>query len=205
MIDTLTTANHRDFAARYSNTYGFFTTESGRRMLVYVARVDQASVKFADKDGASAAELFEARVDRGVEFEFIQVTRGYFNTSKHVYLLTRVPQRQWKRGISQENTHITILGASGRNSFGPTHEVLLAIFCGTTPPIAVLWRQFQNGERGAVALSSHFAVAGTEVWFFDKLVGVYKEGTIVLKSNVLLQELSDVVRRADIPLMVSHE
>lgn len=102
MRDSPTSENWGDFSQRYKDTYGFLLGESAKKVLVRVDNVSEDSVRFVDDSGH---EYF-ARVDAGVQFEFIPVDMGAYNVRKGVLLVNRQPARQWKRGICRNNTSI---------------------------------------------------------------------------------------------------
>jgi hypothetical protein len=185
MRDSLTSSNHRDFGARYSQTFGWLVTGE-KKQFVYLQEVEDSRIYFTINNSSTR---FHARMDAGVMFEFLPVNHGWFNTDDHqTYLLQRVPARQWKRGISIGNTQVGFLDLPGaRNE--PTFDVLERIFSskvGYSSPIT---------SRGAI--SKHFAInkAGN-VLFYNTPVGVYDpKGVIKLDNSLVRQELTDLLRR----------
>lgn len=205
MKDTLTSANHRDFAARYLHTWGFYTSESNKKQLVYVSNVNNRRVRFVDKNQSTPNDYYEALVDKGIEFEFIPVNKGYYNTNEGTFLLTRVPARQWKRGISVENTKCAQLKDTLVNVV-LSHKLLSDIFDNSALDYNNIWEQFQKQKRVSAAISPHFALnMNGGFYFFDKQVGVLKGEIIVLKTNVVFQEVTDVLRKHNIALSVVVE
>lgn len=205
MKDTLTFANHRDFSARYLHTYGFFTTESGRRMLVFVQSVNGQEVLFANKDGQRAGDCFRARADQNIEFEFIPVTRSYYNTARGAILLYRQPARQWKRGISADNTSARLLTHS-LQALNVDYELLDSIFFGTPQGYMDEWQALVSGKKPSAAVSCAFALNKEgHVYFYNKCVGTWKDDQVTLVSPLVLQELTDAFKRGRIPLKVTAQ
>jgi hypothetical protein len=202
MLDTLTSANHTDFRQRYLGTYGWFHT-GGRKLLVYVNEVSDREVVFSDRQGTS----YNVFRDSGLEFEFIPVDRGWFNTVNGAVYLARVPARQWHRGICKSNTQI----------YTPTKE---GSFTATGVGIRILSEIFENKVTvkdaldkyvvgsNSVALSKHFAITpAAKFAFYDQLVGTvdHKEGkfTLTLTDNLIHQEVSDLIRRNNYPITLN--
>lgn len=205
MKDTLTSNTARDFQARYQGTYGFLCKEKGERQLVYLHRVNEGSAQFRADDHESEKNLpYMVNADSGVEFEFIQVTRGFFNVDGGVLYLARIPQRQWKRGISAENTLCQRLAGGRFKTERLSIKVLSEIFVKPLYAHATRFQEFVEKKRNAVALSQHFAIDDSQnVFFFDRLVGAYKEGVITLESDLVRQELFDVCNRKGLPVVVT--
>jgi len=190
MLDTYTSDNGRDFNARYVETFGWLVAD-GRRHFVYINNVDHDAVHFS-KGGKL---LYNAKIDAGVTFEFIPVDRGWYNTiNGEVLYLSRVPARQWKRGISSNNTQIR--EGERMTSRGVEYDVLNSIFCEEN-------EQHRYRAGRACALSKHFAInANGNVWFYNNIIGAIKGDTITLDTTLVATELSDVITRNNIPLKV---
>lgn len=199
MKDTLTSRNHQDFRARYQGTYGYYVNpDNAQKVPVYVANCNQHKVTFQDIEGR---DLF-ANVDTGIEFEFIPLDRGFFQTiNGKVYYLQRVPARQWKRGICYDNTQVHELTNNLRSDVPNLLEVIAKL-----RPIdcAESWYLF-NGKV-PVALSKHFAIS-TEgrLYFYNKSIGTvdHKTDTIKLVNDMLQQELTDLFRRNNISVTIT--
>jgi hypothetical protein len=195
MLDTLTSTNHTDFRQRYLNTYGWFNTGT-RKLLVYVSNVSDREVVFSDKQGVE----YNVFRDSGLEFEFIPVDRGWFNTINGPLYLCRVPARQWHRGICKSNTNIYRQDASGTFVGANVGIKLLSdIFENTLTPHECL----QNAA--GVALSKHFAmVPKGKFMFYDQKVGEVDHSgaryAITLTNPIVKQEVSDLIRRNNYPM-----
>lgn len=193
MITSLTSRNHQDFRQRYLRTFGYLLTESGNKKFVEVTNSGSGAVYFKAGDELE----FHAVVNSGVKFEFIPVTRGWFNASDgNVYFLERVPARQWRRGICQDNTRIHNI--KGFKEVVVEYTVLNSIF----DPNVV--NKVDHNKR-PVALSQAFAInpIGT-LYFFDQLIGSMKDNKIVLTNNIVKQELQDLVNRKSYPFTIEE-
>lgn len=184
MRATLTFRNHQDFRARYSGTYGWYIKDNTRK-LVQITNSDRNFVFFSDDSDFE----FNAKVDSGINFEFIPVDKGWFNgVSGQVYFLCRHPARQWKRGIHVDNTLVYQINQMNFN-IGVSYSVLSDIFIDN----------FDNWGKKEVppyAISKQFAIdANRNVWFYNVIVGKVKDDVITLETPLVLQELTDVLKR----------
>lgn len=191
MIDSLTSANHRDFGARYKGTWGYYLADSGNKLLVKVHEVSQKEVKFADIDGS----IYTGFADMGLKFEFIPVNKGFFNGDKCVYWFERIPARQWQRGISANNTHVSFF--DGNFAKANIEKAVDVVFNPQKSTLGVYesWRFYCDGKRSAVALSKHFALGDGMVFFYKQNIGTITDHTITLTQDVVAQELRDVIAR----------
>ena len=202
MIDSLTSLNHGDFSARYRGTYGFFLTEPGTKLLVNVTFVDRREARFTDIRGGE----YSAYADSGLKFEFIPVNRGFFNTEQHSYFLNRIPARQWHRGICGNNTAILLLGHKWQTLSGSSDAffaALQSIFVDPPPDIKEVFTQYMTDKRPSCALSKNFLLHNGDVYFLRQQVGtIDKAAKIKLESDLVVQEVKDAIKRADIPAEV---
>lgn len=191
MLDTLTRENLRDFDARYSNTFGWLHQEGGVKRLCQLLHVEDEVIYF--KFGGRPN--FHARVDSGVTFEFIPVDRGWFNTVDHgPLLLQRVPARQWKRGISVNNTQV-------QNQYmehvAVNYKLLSSVFEGPTVDVG------SKIGNEAVALSKHFCLTeGGSLYFYSFCIGQCIKNKIALYNSLVKQELQDLITRKTYPLEI---
>jgi hypothetical protein len=194
MLDTYTTNNHTDFNARYSNTYGWMLPDGvgGRKVFVYLKEVDGLYLYFT----TGSSMVYNAKIDQGVMFNFIPVDRGWFTTQGgSVLFLQRVPERQWKRGISPNNTRITNI--EGMFSEKLSYTLLEAIFSneGTIMP-------YKKGSP--FRISKHFAISSHQnVYFYNQHIGYLVDDTLEIgKQHLVEQELSDAINRNNLTFKV---
>jgi hypothetical protein len=187
MRDSLTSANHRDFGARYAGTYGWLVKPTGN-MFVYLEDVENLRIHFKV---FGSDHRYHAKIDAGVEFEFVPVDHGWFNTDDEdeSYLLERVPARQWKRGIAQTNT---IWYSLKEPTYSNTirFDILNQIFTSKAG--------YRRSITWGTALSKHFAIDKWGImWFYREKIGVYNkaENLISLNTDLVRQELVDLLRR----------
>ena len=163
-----------------------------------VGRTTEYSTTFTDVDGYG----FSVNADAGVEFEFIPVDRGFYNTEDDTFFLYRVPARQWLRGISETNTVAQYFHGSDLSSEIVDIHLLHKVFVQGID-VHTAFKKWRNLSQHAVGLSKQFAIAGTTVYFFNKEIGKVKDGCIILDNNIVAQELQDVIRRNGFDMEVS--
>ena len=200
MLDQLTATNLNDFIQRYNGTYGWYV-DNDKKLFVRIDHVNKHGVKFSDKSGYQ----YESKLGGGVMFEFLPATRGWYNTPDGgVYFITRVPRKQFQRGISADNHHILELYDKGETLLPvPSYEwqdVIYSIFSQEAeykPHVATFCE-----KGGNVALSKQFAINRNAVMFLDKTIGRFitknKSGTKTIQTfdnYNLKQELGDICRR----------
>lgn len=200
MRDTLTRENSNDFNRRYIGTYGYLIQEN-KKTLVYMNSSSHEETTFSDVGG----HTYVVYADSGVEFEFIPVDRGFYNTVSGTYFMYRIPARQWSRGISNTNTAVYSINAGGMNAIGCTIENLYKIFQGGID-IQQAASEWGYKKREAFALGKHFAVLDTSVLFYTTTIGtVDKNKRIIIKESRVAQEFQDNLRRNNIILDVTYE
>lgn len=189
MIDTLRSDNAGDFSQRYVDTYGWLYL-GGKKTLVYIADCTNQRATFT----MNGSPTFHVNVNSGLEFEFIQVDRGWFNaTDGKLYFLSRHPARQFKRGISASNT---VVRDGNLSPVSLTYPLLASVF----DPTFNYWDKKDLNSTGA--LSKHFAVINGSIIFYTEHIGKYSDGVVTLTSNLFLQEFQDLIRRKNIDVKV---
>lgn len=198
MRDTLTRDNVRDFTARYNKTFGWFLGES-KRVLVRVEGVGDSRVQFQDINGTN----YFAAAGQGVMFEFLPVTKGLYNTADdRVIFVSRVPARQWHRGICAQNTQM--FEYSPRYS-GNLIDVNINNVSQVFESKVDVNKRIERYLKSAlpVALDKHFALAHGQVLFMNHRIGSITGDKISLANPMFRQELSDVIRRNSFPLTIN--
>lgn len=200
MRDSLTSENVRDFSARYRNTFGWLIGENDKRTLVQVTAVSDDKVRFVDIRGA---EYF-ASADKGVQFEFLPVTRGVFNIGNgQVVFVCRVPARQWHRGICANNTQLFVIDPKHGLEQLPVDLKYVNLLFNTKVDVKDLVNRFLADAVKSVALDKHFALVGDKVWFMNNPIGSITSNNIKLDNDMFRQELSDVIRRNSYSLVLN--
>lgn len=199
MRDTLTRENAPDFSRRYVGTYGYLV-QGDKKTLVYMQKADHMETTFTDVGGYS----YTVYANSGVEFEFIPVDRGFYNTVSGTYFLHRIPARQWSRGISESNTAVYLFS-----------QVLSSVSCNIANLFKVFQEgidiqqaanEWQNNKRISFALSKHFAVSNKNVLFYNANIGVVgKNKELLVNESRVAQEFSDCIRRTGVNLDVVYE
>jgi hypothetical protein len=195
MKDSLTLYNRDDFRQRYKGSFGFLSN-NGVRTLVHISEVSAKSVAFkTDTDGLN----YYANAGAGVDFEFLPVTRSWYDLGDKPALLFRVPARQYCRGISSGNTSCLIPGLWGLDSVPLTLEILSKVF--VTPAVTTL-AQFLAKEKNYFLLGRAFCIHENKLYFFSKAIGAYADGVITITNPLVYQELIDVIARQQYPFTV---
>jgi hypothetical protein len=190
MKDTCTPSTSKDFRARYQGTIGCLVKNEKEREFVWIDKVDDYAVSFKNKAG----HPFQAMNGKGVEFEFTQVPHGWFNTSMGPVHISRIPARQWQRGIADANTKV--LDDTLHRIKLDLQLVEEALTCTYT-------------YKGTLpyALSRWFCISkDNKLYFRDIPIGTVEgDSLLVDKSCNVLQELGDLVRREKLPFTIKVE
>lgn len=106
MLEKFTRRDSGDFRQRYQGTYGYFRKGTSRQ-LVRLDRVDTEynKITFVDADGINY-ELHADSDDDSIGFDFLPPKMSFHNTPSGTYLLRRILQRQYSRGLSNRNVSI---------------------------------------------------------------------------------------------------
>lgn len=202
MLERYTHENMRDFGPRYVDTYGFLLKNNGSKKLIYITENTRDAVYFRTEE---AGMLYHANIDSHIEFEFIQVDRGFFTADDGcVYLLTRVPARQWKRGIGRNNTSVMQLTSVGLMPIKLSLPLLNSIF---SVEIGYSWEYVKEGQQ-QMALSRHFAMNDRDLFFYETPIGKVDHTSHVITVNgsySVTQELNDAIRRNGFPYSVKEQ
>jgi hypothetical protein len=189
MHDTFNSDNARDWQQRYGGTFGFLMRGSERVLVQFTDQTENYVYFKTESDGIS----YHAKINAGTSFEFIQVDNAWFNgKSGTVYLLSRLPNRQWRRGICKANTSVLMSQGNYVDQASISFKILNDIYYTATPDYSC--KGLISTQR---AISRSFAIVHPYLYFYDQVVGKLNENTIVLNSKGVLikQELTDVMRR----------
>jgi len=205
MIDSPTSSNVNDFKQRYQNVIGWYIdNESGKKILVRVHAVGPERVTFVDQ----AQHTYYAVVDGGVKFEFLPVEKAWRNTADQSYYVHRIPARQYRRGISEENTICSSLGFM-ETAYGDDLNWTKRIFSAYSYPQEYkkeVDRFLADKRPNGVAISPHFAIGKRQVFFNNLVIGSYSTTAKDIKLSevglIVEQELRDCIRRNNYPFIV---
>ena len=202
MFAKYTSAGAADFKQRYEGTIGWLH-RGGKKHLVLVTQVTGVRVTFTDKDGT---EYFANDNAEGVEFEFLPVTRGWKNGLHSAWYMHRRPAKQYQRGMSSGNTEVFKLsknGAALQKALVDLSAIDEVSVYSSTDPLDIFKDSAKRKVPYGVAINRHFAVVPNgPVYFYDRLIGSVNDGRVHLGYKNLQQELSDVIRRGNIPLEI---
>ena len=210
MFEKFTSIDSGDFRQRYQGTYGYFT-HKGKKTLTRLDKIyadgRSSYVEFSDRDGLKYL-LHPDSEEEGTGFEFLPPKSSYFNTEEGIPLLvSRVPARQYQRGICDKNISVADL----RNNFRPVDfGTLILLFEKTVDVAGALARAAtSNSSSRGVAISPQFAVglATKQIKCFNQAIGLatYEKGlfTVELDSPELWsQEVTDAFRRAKLNMVL---
>lgn len=185
MKDTLTYENLRDFNQRYSQSYGYLLKDNGTRLPVFITNVSEDGAEFQSLDGVE----FNAKCGSGVTFEFAQIARRIWLSMEGQLLCTsRIPQRQWQRGISAGNTQCYHLTHKGPMQAHINHTVMRGI----------LFDNPNKQTKGNILLSDQFAISGELVYLYHHVIGEYDVDNKIVKLekqfSMFQQEVIDATK-----------
>ena len=188
-----------DFRQRYQGSFGYILKDNGTKVLVKITTVDTKTVIFTDED---ENEYF-GYADKNVEFEFIPIQRKFVLMDNKACLFTRVPARQFTRGISEANTTYYTTNAQGnlvQKGFDDREVIKFIKHQGVLPYHSYM-QQYLDGTLPFTTLSASFLVSKTKLWFFDREIGDVNrtKKLIDLKTPLVKQELSDAIRDVGFP------
>lgn len=169
-----------DIQKYFRNSYVKFT-ELGDKLL-YVHKVDNDEVFCLDKN--DDVFVVELREDEPYEMSYTLPHRGLFLYNGGLYQLRRVPARQWRRGICNDNTVIQNM-LTGKNH--PISFDILEAF--TEKPV---YQQLSSWKGENLLLSQRFAILQTGAIFCDRLrIGNLEEG-VAKVLPLFVQEVQKV-------------
>ncbi len=176
-----------DFRQRYRGVFGWFTTESDKRVLVQVTDVGENKMSFCDQD---STEYF-AYSDKGARFTFIPVERRVFMYNDLPCIAMRKPARQYRRGIHHDNTEFRYITADIR-----TDVVFSAIESyENRKHLEELWPNQSVGT-----LSDQIAVYYGKVYVYDTCVADFDaiNNCYKMRLPVFKQELIDILKKYNV-------
>lgn len=189
MITKFDPRTARDFRQQFEGTIGWVIPESKRELMVYVENVNDRRVLVRDVNGFDYSIVGDA----DLSFRFQQVDAGWYPYKNTAAYMWRVPARQWSRGVNSNNTRINYMDESGR--FGEL-----------SPDIATMTEMY-SGAKVPGLIDKHFYISPQGVLYLHRdSIGKFNKntGTIILDSNIFMQEINDIIRRNSLSYKVAH-
>ena len=200
MLDSPTSANIEDFRQRYRNTYGFLKRKDNADLLIYIKETGHDRVTFTNTLG----QEFYANLNKDVMFEFLPIIRGWYATRLGPRFFMRVAERQYHRGISRGNTTVYSINlATDRLAIDALRmDVLEDIFVLKFP--SPTFSSYQRCTADYFIPSKHFLLTGLSLYMYDRKIGDIDptRTKLVLSDKTFQQEVSDFIRRQNLPLEV---
>lgn len=195
MKEVFTSSGYSDFKQRYANTYGWYEKEDKSQILVNVASVDADRVVFRDDKGID----YFAYADFGNVFTFLPVQRGLYWYEGSIIYMSRLPARQYKRGICDNNT--SIFDMHKQYAVAVDYHLLKTIFGKQENPSL---EKFKTTYTGDVLFNKTFAIIGEKVFLYNIVIGTYNTSKkeITLENSLFQQELQDVMRINQLDIIV---
>lgn len=169
------TDNYQDIAKYFKHSYVKFPVTG--EFLCTIDKVEPTHIigKVFVPTSAGTWEAQDYQQDitgDGVELEFIMPRKSFFNYNGNACLLTRIPARQYKKGITTENTTISKLTASGGFNMQELDFQLLNAYVAKQA-----FSAFGSADK-SYAVSPRMAVTSKGSIFVDSTqIGVYDKKT----------------------------
>lgn len=178
-LEEFTSNGWRDFSQRYLGVFGYF-----KDMLVQVSDVTEDTTSFINVNNIK----YYANADTGVVFKFIPVTKKLFFFDGKLLLAQRVPARQYKRGIYQQNT--SVRGVPYGEQYEVSFEMLEA------------YNNNKIANSNVHILNDMFALYGSSIYLYNQRIGGVIDDTIYLDTPLFRQEVVDALRANNLPMGV---
>ena len=176
--------NAADIERYYRNTYVKFAGFGDR--LFYIQQVNEQEITgINDEDGEFVLYMNKKEP---FNLEYMLPHKAVFQVGLDVYLLERIPARQYKRGLCNDNTQITRVGPnSGRADL---NFKLLKLYAEKQNYFSLKQAVFGDKGLNAYALNSRmsFLKGSQELYVDRKAIGTLSSG----KLNVLPQFKEEV-------------
>ncbi len=205
MFEKFLSSNMDDFRQRYEGTYGFYRGEDGKKLLVTLSSIRDEVCTFSDAKGVQYKLNADAAKDIG--FEFIPPKAGYYNTVDGVVLVSRIPSRQFQRGLSSKNTNISALTIGQFLPLRVGFEILEKVYLKAIPPreAHAAWNM-----RQAIAISKQIALEPNtkEVYLYANAIGTFERSNttfmVKLQEPTLWRtEIMDAFKAMDCTVEIS--
>jgi hypothetical protein len=183
----------RDFVQRYAETYGWLERPGKPSLLVKLLKIRENSLIFTDETGFE----YTALSDRGNWFSFIPVVKGSYLYQDSIVVVQRVPARQWRRGICEDNTSIRTLD---HQSLNVNFETLKALFSPIRNTTIETFKETLIGNR--VLFNNQFSLYQNRFFVYENFIGTYEPGKVTLNNDLFQQEVADIFNSFNIPVTV---
>jgi len=184
-----TQENWRDIQKYYQGTFVKFK-EFGE-VLHFINRVDPAGIVGTDADKEEF--IVHLHDDQPYSFEYILPYKAVFQHGGDAYLLQRIPARQYKRGLCQENTSITKVASGERQS---VNWALLGSFTTKQRYLTLNEAIFGKGKQRTVALNRRMSYSKTYNYLYVdcKVIAIVDPDKKAIACNKLfLDELRELI------------
>jgi hypothetical protein len=172
--------NTEDIKKYFQHTYVKFK-ETGDQIW-YIGHVDHDKIVCNDKNKEEVAIDLEI----GYQIEFILPRKAVFQYGSQCVMLNRIPARQWKKGLSKQNTEFNVLGYDGtwtkKNFDIDWIEAYVNKPSYYTTDAALFEFKRDNSDVGSVALTPRISFTRTGKVFIDRLL----VGKVDLETNQLI-------------------
>lgn len=197
MLETFQSDHSRDFRQRYAGSFGYYKDDNKRKIFVLISNVGDLEVSFVDEK----ENVYSARADSGIEFEFIPVKKKLFVHRDELLYIRRRPARMWARGINPQNTEVSnvLVGKDQTLNFAK-----VVAYLKTCVDVKLNIQKLEEKNVSAVVLSDLFGTTNGSLYLYDKVVGDFRPDTreIVVTEPLFHQEIEDLVAKTEIPYRV---
>ena len=122
--------NYQDCNKYFADTYVQFA-EEGMNKLFWLEKCDQNYIKAVEvkRDSRTGkvikGEHIVVALDKGYAIDFTLPRKAVFQNNDCAYLLSRIPAKQWKKGIHPQNTRIYTLRLGKWEEYGFLLDIIL--------------------------------------------------------------------------------
>lgn len=150
--------NWTDVQKYYQDSYVKFDREYGDR-LYYIYKVRPEGVLYRDSDNQEGILYMDT--ENPYELEYIMPHKTMFQKDKHCYLLTRIPAKQYSRGLTNSNCQFHLLDALGKWKTADVAWDILNAYTNKPAFRSIADCVRDPAGRVSEALSKRFAIAGS--------------------------------------------
>ena len=189
-----------EMGKKYINCYLYVKPEGeGPVLCVYKGYIDGFHV-FNDPNGMSI------RVKHNTKSEIVCVhpEKGLFNARRRMFYYSKLPLRQYKRGICKDNCEIIdpVMSLWTRKTY-LNYDVLEKALQPEYLPIQTAIEALRSGNLAACALDKNFGISLSFtkssnvlfLWYHDTVIGnITKNDVIIIHNEFFEQEVLDNMR-----------